>query len=96
MAVFGLAAELTNWKRKGNTLGCVSKSVLLSVVGFVSKMVKNIKFCSKQNVGWCWRYLSDFGCWLKENKGNKGLISQKYWMGGSPPPDSHPAHSFPS
>lgn len=40
IAVFGLAAELTNWKRKGNKLGCVSKSILLSVVGFVSKTAK--------------------------------------------------------
>lgn len=40
LAVFGLAAELMNWKRKGNTLGCVSKSMLLSVVVFVSKMAK--------------------------------------------------------
>lgn len=40
LAVFGLAAELMKWKRKGNTLGCVSKSMLLSVVDFVSKMAK--------------------------------------------------------
>lgn len=40
MAVFGLAAELMNWKRKGNSLGCVSKLTLLSVVGFISKVAK--------------------------------------------------------
>jgi len=95
-AVFALAAELTDWRRKENPLRCGFKYMLLFLLLFLllklQRKEKKVLFKTK-----CWRLLFPLWVLVKENKGDKGLISEKCWEGDSlpsQPPVHNPPHTF--